>query len=65
MVVNFERNFMSSVLNIIEKNNKFVVTKNGEPINLPKSDGQSIITEFSSREDAEKYLSILKKLKKK
>ena len=55
---------MSSVLNIVQKNDKFVVTKNGEPINLPKSDGQSIITEFSSREDAEKYLSILKKLKK-
>lgn len=43
----------------MQKNGKFVVTKNGEPISLPKSDGQSIITEFSSREDAEKYMGIL------
>lgn len=45
-------------------NNKFVVTKNGEPIVLPASSGQSIITEFDSKEDAEKYVSILQQLKK-
>lgn len=45
-------------------NSKFVVTKNGEPIILPSSIGQSIVTEFDSKEDAEKYLSILQKLKK-
>jgi len=45
-------------------NNKFVVTKNGEPILLPSSIGQPIVTEFDNKEDAEKYLSILKKLKK-
>lgn len=44
-------------------NTKFVVTKNGEPM-LPSSGGQTIITEFDCKEDAEKYLSILKKLKK-
>lgn len=45
-------------------NSKFVVTKNGEPIVLPVSSGQSLVTEFDTREDAEKYLSILQKLKK-
>ena len=50
---------MSSVLNIVQKNSKFIVTKNGEPINLPKTDGQNITTEFSCREDAEKYIHIL------
>lgn len=44
-------------------NSKFVVTKNGEAI-VSSSLGQSIVTEFDSKEDAEKYLSILKKLKK-
>lgn len=44
-------------------NSKFVVTKNGEPM-LPSSGGQTIVTEFDCKEDAEKYLSILKKLKK-
>ena len=52
-------------LGVIEKNGKFVVTKNGQPILLPKSDGQSIVTEFESREDAEKYMTILKNLKRK
>lgn len=55
---------MSSNLGVIEKNNKFIVTKNGQPINLPKTDGSSIITEFPSKEDAEKYISILKTLEK-
>lgn len=45
-------------------NSKFVVTKNGQPINLPSSVGQSIVTEFEIKEDAEKYLAILKKLAK-
>lgn len=64
MVVNFERNPMSNVLDIVQKNNKFVVTKNGQPIQLPKTDGQTIVTEFDNRRDAEKYLSILKSLSK-
>ena len=55
---------MSSNLGVIEKNSKFIVTKNGEPINLPKTDGASIITEFPSKEDAERYISILKTLEK-
>jgi hypothetical protein len=45
-------------------NGKYVVTKNNEPILLPKSDGQSIVTEFDSIEDANKYLSILQSLMK-
>lgn len=55
---------MSSNLGVIEKNSKFIVTKNGEPINLPKTDGATIVTEFPSREDAERYISILKTLEK-
>ena len=55
---------MSSNLGVIEKNNKFIVTKNGEPINLPKTDGATIVSEFPSREDAERYISILKTLEK-
>jgi hypothetical protein len=53
---------MSSNLGVIEKNNKFIVTKNGKPINLPKTDGSTIVTEFPSKEDAERYISILKTL---
>ena len=45
-------------------NNRYVVTKNNEPILLPKSDGQSIVTQFDSIEDANKYLSILQSLMK-
>lgn len=56
---------MSNALDVVQKNGKFVVTKNGEPILLPKiTDGQSIVTEFSSKEDAERYMSILKTLNK-
>lgn len=51
-------------LGIVEKNGKFVVTQNGQPINLPKSDGQAIVTEFNSKSDAEKYMSILATLQK-
>ena len=51
-------------LSVIEQNKKFVVTENGRPVNLPKTDGSSIVTEFDSREDAEKYISILNNLKK-
>lgn len=51
-------------LGIMQKNGKFVVTKNGEPIVLPKTDGQSIVTEFPTKEDAEKYMSILTALSK-
>lgn len=47
---------------VLEKNGKFIVTKNGEPITLPKSDGSTIITEFTSKEDAQKYITILEKL---
>lgn len=54
---------VSDTLSVIEKNGKFVVTENGNPINLPKTDGATIVTEFDSREDAEKYISILSRLK--
>lgn len=51
-------------LGVLEKNGKFVVTRDNQPILLPKSDGQKIVTEFSSREDAEKYMKILSSLEK-
>jgi hypothetical protein len=55
---------MSAKLGVISKGNKFVVTKDGEPIHLPKSNGQTIVTEFDTREDAEKYISILNNISK-
>ena len=51
-------------LSVIEQNKKFVVAENGKPINLPKSDGQTVVTEFDCKADAERYLSILATLKK-
>jgi hypothetical protein len=56
---------MSNALGVMQKNGKFVVTKNGEPMLLPKSDGQPIVTEFTTKEDAEKYMSIVAHLQKK
>jgi hypothetical protein len=53
-----------SSFGVLEKGGKFVVTKNGDPILLPKSDGSNIVTEFSSKEDAQKYISILERLSK-
>jgi hypothetical protein len=55
---------MTKVYDVVQKNSKFVVTKNGEPILLPKSDGQAIVTQFDSKEDAQKYLGILESLVK-
>jgi hypothetical protein len=55
---------MTKVYDVVQKNSKFVVTKNGEPILLPKSDGQSIVTQFDTKEDAQQYLSILENLLK-
>lgn len=51
-------------LSVIEQNKKFVVVENGRPINLPKADGSTVVTEFDSKADAERYLSILTTLKK-
>lgn len=56
---------MSSDLSVIEKNGKFVVARNNQPIILPKTDGEAIITEFDNKSDAEKYMTILKYLEKK
>lgn len=53
-----------SNLAVLEKSGKFVVTNNGQPIRLPKTDGQTIVTEFDTKQDAEKYMSILASLKK-
>ena len=51
-------------LEVKQKNDKYVVCKDGEPILLPKSDGHVIVTEFTTKQDAEKYMSILQSLKK-
>lgn len=50
-------------LSVIEKRGKYIVTQNGKPLNLPKTDGASIVTEFDNKQDAERYMSILKNLK--
>lgn len=55
---------MSNILDVLVKSGKFVVTKNGEPLNMPKSDGQSIVTEFDTKDDAMKYIDILNRLSK-
>lgn len=51
----------NNVLEVMQKHGKFVVAKNGQPV-VPQSDGQQVVTEFSSKEDAEKYMNILKAL---
>jgi hypothetical protein len=52
-------------LDIIEQNGKFLVTKNGEPIKLPKTtEGAYIITEFDSKSEAKRYITILETLQK-
>ena len=56
---------MSDNLSVIEKKGKYVVAKNGQPIQLPKSDGAAVTTEFDNKTDAERYMSILRNLKKK
>lgn len=55
---------MKDDLSVIEKNGKFVVAKNGKPVQLPKTDGASIVTEFDSKSDAERYMSIIRSLRK-
>ncbi len=47
---------------IVQSGNKFIVTKNGEAIRLPKTTGSTIVTEFDNKQDAEKYLYILRTL---
>lgn len=54
----------NEIFDITQINGRFVVTKNGHPILLPKTDGQTIVTEFDSKDDAQKYINILKTLKK-
>ena len=56
---------MTDNRSVIEKKGKYVVTKNGQPIQLPKSDGAAVTTEFDNKNDAERYMSILRNLKKK
>jgi hypothetical protein len=51
----------NNTLEVIKKHDKFIVAKNGQPV-MPQSDGQQITTEFVSKEDAEKYMNILKAL---
>lgn len=55
---------MNNTLEVVKKNDKFVVTKNGQPVLLPKTDGQAIVTEFDSKDDAQKYMDILSILSK-
>jgi hypothetical protein len=52
------RKLMSNQFNVVENNGKFIVTKNGEPINR----SSLVVTKFDTKQDAEKYISILKSL---
>ena len=56
---------MSDNLRVIEKSGKYIVTSNGQPVQLPKSDGAVVTTEFDCKQDAERYISILKTLRSK
>jgi hypothetical protein len=51
-------------LGIVEKNGKFIVTKNDKPVLLPNNSNQTMVVEFSSMQDAEKYMNILLNLQK-
>lgn len=51
-------------LSIIEQGKKFLVAENGKAIKLPRAEGSTVITEFDTREDAEKYMKILSHLRK-
>lgn len=53
---------MSDNMSVVEKHGKYIVVSNGHPIQLPKSDGATVTTEFDSKQDAERYISILKRL---
>lgn len=53
-----------SAFDVQSINNKFVVTKNGEPIEAPVEAGQFKITKFDNKEDAERYKNILESLSK-
>lgn len=54
---------MTDNLSVIEKRGKYIVASNGQPVQLPKSDGAAVTTEFDTKQDAERYLSIIKNLK--
>lgn len=56
---------MNEGFGIVETNGKFIVTQDKKPIRLPKSDGASIVTEFDCAKDAETYILILKRLRRK
>ena len=56
---------MSDNLSVIEKGGKYLVSSNGQPIQLPKSDGAAVTREFDSKQDAERYMGILNSLRSK
>jgi hypothetical protein len=55
---------MKPELTIAEINNKFLVLSGGQPIKIPKTDGASVVSivlgEFDNKQDAERYISILR-----
>jgi len=53
---------MKDTYDIMNYGDKFIVTKNGKPLSISKNNKSNIVTEFSTRSDAEKYVSILKNL---
>lgn len=47
---------------VVKIGDKFVVQKNGQKIVSTQDSGAVLVTEFDSKQDAEKYASILKSL---
>ena len=54
---------MKQDLSIKVVDGKYVVCSNEKPIELPKTDGASIVTAFDTQQDAERYISILQMLR--
>jgi len=56
---------MTNNLDVVEKNGKFVVVENGKILRGSRTDSHDLVTEFDNKNDAEKYMSILKTVRSK
>jgi len=56
---------MTNNLDVVEKNGKFVVVENGKILKGSRTDSHNLVTEFDNKNDAEKYMSILKTVRSK
>jgi hypothetical protein len=56
---------MTDNLGVIEKNGRFVVVENGKILRGSRTDSHNLVTEFDNKNDAEKYMSIIKTVRAK